>query len=133
MSASYDIDSTSEVEAALTSTEIVSNTTTNGEIIDGALREGLEFIVQAGEITDGVYAISLEHGDDPALADAAAVPAADIVGSIADFVLTDDDAVRKFGYIGNKRYVRLVVTSTGVTSGGWLAAVAFSTPLRHNP
>jgi len=133
MSAAYDIDSTTEAESALDETEITSNTTTNGNIIDGALREGLEYILQAGGITDGVYAVSLEEGEQSNLSDASAVAAADIVGAIANFISTDDDVVRKFGYIGNKQFTRLVVTSTGVTTGGFFSAVAVSTPLRHNP
>lgn len=112
---------------------ISTNTTTNGEIIDTALFEGLEFLLIAGTITDGAYAVSLEEGDDSGLSDAAAVSAEETLGD-ADFADTDDDSSKRIGYIGKKRYVRLKVVSTGVTTGvDSFGAVALLGMAMHRP
>jgi hypothetical protein len=58
-----------------------------------------------------------EEGDDAALADAAAVPADETLGALTGFVAADDDAIKRIGSIGKKRYQRLSIVSTGVTTG----------------
>lgn len=103
---------------ALGNQNITTNTTTVGEIIDSQGFESMEFIVSSGTITDGAYALKLEQGDDAALADAADVPAADILGVLTGFVAADDDTTKRVGSIGKKRYQRLSIVSTGVTTGG---------------
>lgn len=96
---------------------ISTNTTTVGEIIDSVGYESIEWLIYSGTITDGAYALLLEEGDDPALADAAAVPAAEVLGDLTGFVAADDNAVKRVGSIGKKRYQRLSIVSTGVTTG----------------
>jgi hypothetical protein len=111
---------------ALNATAISSNTTTAGAIIDTQAFEALEFIIQSATITDGTYTPLVEYGDQSNLSDAAAVPDAELISTeaAAAFVATDDNKVKRIGYIGAKRYVRLSLVSTGVTSGGTLSAVA---------
>jgi hypothetical protein len=52
------------------------------------------------------FAVTIEHGDDPALADTAQVAATDIIGTLAlaggNFAA--DLVCKKIGYIGSKRY-----------------------------
>lgn len=119
----FDLHDNCEVANALDSQTISTDTTTNGEIIDIAGYHGLEFVLKSGAITDGAYTVTLTHGDDSGLSDGATVAAADLLGSIA-FADTDDDAAKRIGYIGKKRYVRLNVVSTGTTSGGVFDGVA---------
>lgn len=61
----------------------------------------------------------MDEGNVSNLSDAAAVAAADLVGSYADasFTFANDNAVKKIGYKGIKRYVRLTVTPTGNDAG----------------
>lgn len=97
---------------------ITTNTTTVGAIIDTAGFESIEWAILSGTITDGAYALVLEEGDDSGLSDAAAVSADETLGALTGFVAADDDTVKRIGSIGKKRYQRLSIVSTGVTTGG---------------
>lgn len=112
----------------------VTTGVTNGNIIDTAAYEALEFVVQSGVITDGSFVLSLEDGEDSGLSDAAAVDAELTLGSVeATFADTDDQAVKRLGYIGKKRYVRLVVTATAATTGGIFSSAALLASPHHAP
>lgn len=100
------------------------NAVTTGATIDTSGFESVEFAVQSGAITDGQFAISVEDGDQANMSDAAAVAAADLIGAAPTLLATDDSVVKKVGYRGTKRYVRIKATQTGATTGGFVAAVA---------
>lgn len=117
---------------ALSITSISSNTTTNGNIIDTAGFEALEFLFLSGAITDGAYAVKLQHGDAANLSDAADVDSDEQLGD-ADYALADDNIAKRLGYIGKKRYVRVVITSTAVTTGGSIGAIALLAKAHHKP
>jgi hypothetical protein len=100
-----------------------------GTIIDRQGFESLTFLIALGAVTDAnmTFAVSLEHGDDSALADTAAPSVDQVIGTLAlaggDF--NSDNVCKKIGYSGNKRYVRLTVTSAGNDAGAFpVAAVA---------
>ena len=121
---------------------ISSDTATNGAIIDRQGFESLEFLIQSATLTDGTYTPSLLAGnavDDPAnptsITDGEAVAASDLLGTIADatFAASDDNVVKRIGYRGEKRYVRLTLTSAGTTSGGTIGATAVRGHPRHAP
>lgn len=120
---------------ALNFQTISTNTTTVGAIIDTAAFYSLTFAIQSGTITDGAYAIKIEEGDAADLSDAVVVPADFILGSLAGagFVAANDNAVHKVGYVGKKRYARLSVVSTSVTTGGAFGAIAILSDPRHAP
>ena len=102
---------------------------TGDAIIDLQGFEGAVVICYTGQITADMT-FQLMHGDDAALADAAAVPDADLVGTEPTLVEdTEDDTVKSFGYVGNKRYLR-VDTTTGTGIAG--AIIAKTNP-RHAP
>lgn len=116
--------------------------TTNGAAIDlssfnnGANR--LMFIVMAGSsITDGTYTFSLQDSPDNSTWTNVAAPY--IQGpSVASFTsATTAGTVTKLGYLGNangaSRYVRLVVTVTGATTGGYLTALAILEGMGYLP
>lgn len=113
----YDLHSNVKQEVALDSQDITTDTTTVGNIIDTAGFESIEFIIQSGVITDGVYALVLEQGDDSGLSDAAVVPTDEVLGVLTGFVAADDNAAKRVGSIGKKRYQRLSITSTSTTTG----------------
>ena len=112
-----DLHSNVDDRVALNAAVINSNTTTVGNIIDSLGYESLEYIVAVGTLVDGAYALLLEEGDDAALADAAAVPADETLGALTGFALTDDNTTKRVGSIGKKRYQRLSIVTTGVTTG----------------
>lgn len=103
---------------------IANNAATDSQIIDTIGYESLLFVINAGALTDGTLTPSLQEGDAANLSDAANVAAGDTHGSSAVINATDDNVVRKIGYRGNKRYVRLRLTQAGATAGGFVDAVA---------
>lgn len=104
---------------------IATNTTTAGTEVDLLGYNSATFFIESGVITDGTYTPLIEE-TDTAGSGYTAVADADLTvteASIA-FVATDDAVVKKIGYIGVKRYVRLSLVSAGTTSGGFFSATA---------
>jgi hypothetical protein len=120
----YDLHNNVTAKIALQTTAISSNTTTAGAIIDTSGYESIEFILISSTLTDGAYVCVLQDGDDSGLSDAANVDSSLLLGALPDFVLADDNAVRRVGCIAKKRYVRLSITSSAVTTGGTITAGA---------
>lgn len=86
-------------------------------IVDTQGNANLTFVILLGLLTTAVatYAVTVDHGDDPALGDAENVDDDGLIGGLANagFDGDDDDSVRKLGYKMSKRYVRLTITPTG--------------------
>lgn len=120
----YDLHNNVNDVLALAISSITTNTTTVGAIIDTAGYESIEFVIQSGTLTDGTYTVTLEDGDDAALADAATITSTYLLGTFPSFIATEDDTVKRIGTNTKKRYVRLSIVSTGVTTGGTMAATA---------
>jgi hypothetical protein len=120
---------------ALNTTAITTNTTTAGVIIDMQGYGAVEFAIQSATLTDGAYTPLIQEGSLSNLSDATTVAAVDLLGTIASatFALTDDNVVKKICYIGSKRYVRLSIVSTSVTSGGSISAIAIQGKARDFP
>lgn len=120
-----------KLSSALNAAAIASNTTVNGAVIDTRGFDSLAFAIVSGTLTDGTYTVKLQHGDLLNGSDMVDTVASEVhtpngAATIA-FAATDDNVTKKIGYAQGKaikRYVRLVVTTTGVTTGGTLAAVA---------
>lgn len=110
---------------------INSNTTITGSEVDLRGFEGALFCIHAGTIAGSssanIYTPEVQESDSSgtgftAVADANLLPtttpeaSAALNGGI-------DNAVKKIGYIGTKRYVRLVLTTTAfTTAGGYVSA-----------
>ena len=111
------------VEAALASTAIGSDTTTVGNIIDTADYDmGVAFFVDVSAYTDGTYTLLFEDGDDSGLSDAATVPDEKIIGQAVSLTAATAGAFAGNGLFSTRRYVRLSVVSTGVSTGATLSA-----------
>lgn len=112
-------------------TQTNSDTAIVSQIIDMADKLALEFVIMTGGLTDAnaTFAVLVEDGDDSGLSDAAAVADEFLLPSdtgqeaAAGFTFADDNAIKKIGYRGIKRYVRLTVTPTGNDSGAAPVAV----------
>lgn len=109
---------------------ITTDTTTNGNIIDLQGYNGATIILHSGTLTAGAFTPKIEDGDDSGLSDAAEVSDTFLIGTEAEaaFAATDDDATRRIGYVGNKRYLRLSVVSASSANGTMSAIV-----IRHFP
>ncbi|ART69117.1 hypothetical protein BTO20_11465 [Mycobacterium dioxanotrophicus] len=114
----------------------VQTGTVNGAVVDtGAFSNNFRdilFVVTSGTLTDGTYVITAEESDQSG-SGFAAVDSWRVLGPLPSFAATDDDTVKSFGVRPNKRYVRLVVTATGATTGGVLVATAVLGAGGNNP
>lgn len=113
------------VKALATTT--VTNAAVNGNAVDLAqfgnnFRDVL-FIVNSGTLADGDYAITVEESDSSG-SGYAAIESSRIQGALPAFAATDDGVWKSVGARPTKRYVRVVVTPTGATSGGPFTATA---------
>jgi hypothetical protein len=116
---------TTLLKLALSPRRVNNDTAQVGTIIDTQGWESVTFHLAIGQVVDAdaTFAVLLEEGDNVALADAAPVADADMVSQTegiapevaAAWNFGDDGEVRKLGYVGAKRYVRLTVTPTGNT------------------
>ncbi len=98
----------------------------NGTAVDMTTNNanGLTFLVYAGTITDGTHAFKLQDSPDNSNWTDVAAPFIQ-QGSTTSFTSsTTSGTVLKFGYLGLTRYVRLVATVSGTTTGGVYSAVA---------
>lgn len=122
----YNLYTNALVQKALQS-QTVTTSVVDGAAIDSAVfgnnfRDVL-FAILSAAITDGSYAFTVEESDQSD-SGFAAVDSTRVLGSLPTFAQTDDNAVNSFGVRPTKRYVRLVCTPTGATTGGVLAALA---------
>lgn len=110
---------------------------------------GAQVVVHYGEIDEmgasplggAQIAIKLEHADDNgsgAPGTFVNATGADVTGvaSVAAGVVatvTSDLVPTSFGYVGDKRYVRVTLTPTGLTSGGPAGVIVNKGHPRHAP
>ena len=120
----FDQANTLTPSAAVNTAAISSSTTTAGNIIDTQGYNALTFILNVGARTDGTYTLSIQHGDDSGLSDATTPDASDLVGTTAATAVSTTQTMKKLGYVGNKRYVKVSVVSTSVTSGATVGVTA---------
>ncbi len=118
-------------------TAIVDNTAQVGQIVDHQGYDSAEYIIATGNLADldATFAVTMDEGNAANLSDATAVAAADLVGTYtaAGFIFSDDDKVKKLGYIGSKRYTRLTITPALNTGAAPLAAVCvLSNPVNRS-
>jgi hypothetical protein len=86
---------------------------TNGSSADLAGYESAAVVILAGTITDGTHTPKLqESSDNSTFTD---VAAGDLDGSFAAIA---SNTAQKVGYKGRLRYLRVVVTVAGATTGG---------------
>jgi hypothetical protein len=122
-------------QKALTS-QTVQTGATNGTAVDTGIYSNnsrdVMFTILSGTLTDGSYVFTVEESDASG-SGYAAVDSTRVLGSLPTFAVTDDNVLNTFGVRPTKRYVRLVVTATGATTGGVLAAVALLGSGGNNP
>lgn len=92
-----------------------------GEVIDVRGFDEATFVVQVGTVTTAdatnKFAVSLYHGDLASGTDGTTVSSGDLVGAAFDIDASGDaDKTGAFGYLGNKRYVKVMVVESGTAS-----------------
>lgn len=113
---------------ALSPVSVADNTAQVSQIIDRQGYDSLMFAIAAGSLADAdaTFTVLVEHGDAANLSDAAAVADEELNGleTTASFTFAEDDKVRKIGYRGIKRYVRLTITPGANASAALLCVIA---------
>lgn len=117
-----------DVKRVISPVSVADTTAQVGQIIDRRGFDSLTYLIATGSIADAdaTFTALLEEGDDAALADAASVADADLIGTeaLAGFQFDDDNECRKLGYKGHKRYTRLTITPVNNASAALISAVA---------
>lgn len=117
-----------EIRRALSPASVADTTPQVSQIIDRQGFDSLVFAIATGSLADAdaTFTVLVEEGDAANLSDAAAVADGDLNGTeaLASFLFSDDDKVRKIGYRGIKRYVRMTITPANNASAALLSAVA---------
>lgn len=112
---------------ALNPQTISSDTTTVGAIIDTSGYQSVEFVIQSGTITTGVFTPVIYESDDSGMSGATAISTDYLLGTYADATFTaaaaDDNACKQIGSVAKKRYqqLRIVTTNSG---NGAIGAIA---------
>ena len=123
-----DLHNNIHVARAISPVSVADNTAQVSQIIDRQGYQSLEFLIATGSVADAdaTFVVLVEDGDNSGLSDAASVTDANLLGTeaLAGFQFDDDNEVRKIGYIGDKRYVRLTITPVNNASAAVIAAVA---------
>lgn len=124
----YDLYSKLKVSRAISPSNTGDNTALVSQIIDMQGYKSLVFFIASGSLADAAatFTVLVEDGDVSNLSDGAAVADDYLSGteSAASLTQADDNTVKKIGYIGNKRYVRLTITPAGNAADAYLSAVA---------
>lgn len=107
-------------------------TDVTGSSVDLQGADSAAAIVHYGTITDGTFTAKLQESDSSG-SGFSDVTSADLVQSFADATSTESNSTQQVSYIGNKRYIRVVVTQTGTSTGGKLSAVVAKAHLSREP
>lgn len=110
----------SVIDPAVYATPVVT-----GTIVDTRGFDSLTFAIQSGVITDGSYQIVIEAGDEPGLSDGVVVGSGNIIGGVSPtFADSDDGVIKLVGTNTKKRFAQLLISGTGISSGGLFSASA---------
>lgn len=121
------------ISVAMDSQVINTATTTNGDAVDTALFNSLEYVIHTGVITLGGAVAQLQQADDASFTvNVEVVPAEETIGTLPVIVTASDDAVFRVGSVGKRRYQRLNLVSDA-TMNGIVAAVAIQGTPHHMP
>lgn len=125
------------VKRAISPVSISDNSPLVSQIVDLSGFDKAMFAIVTGSIADAdaTFTVLVQHGNDPALSDAADVPDSQLTGTeaAAGFKFDSDDQTRKIGYVGPKRYLRLTITPANNTGAALISAVAILSGSRYTP
>lgn len=93
-----------------------TNGTVNGTGVDTSGYDAVSCYVNAGVWTDGTHAVKVQDSDDnSSFAD---VAAGNLIGTLVSITSAPTASKNlEQGVINNRRYVRLVITTSGATTG----------------
>ncbi len=109
--------------------DFTGNTSATGAAIDVAdFDGGFVFSLFTIDYTDGTYTPAIEEADDSGFSSPTEVEAGRLIGTPADEAISatqsTGDTLTSIGAFGTKRFVRLKITSTIVTTGATILSLA---------
>lgn len=108
------------------------NGTATGTAVDLRGFDAAMFVVSFGNYTDGTHTPSVQHSVDGTTYTSAA--AGDLDGAFSAATnASAANAAQSVGYIGAQRFVRVVMTTTGATTGALSAANVIAGSPRNTP
>lgn len=97
----------------------------NGVAVDTAVFNNdfrdLKFVITTGTVTDGSHVVTVQES---AASGSGFAAAANVLGTLPTATSTNSNTVYEFGVVPTLRYVRLVITTSGATTGGVFSATA---------
>jgi len=114
--ASRDLKNNIKIANALNIASISTNTTTAGVEIDTQGYESVTFEIITGARTDGTVTPLIQESDVLG-SYSGSVDDDNLIGLETDAALSVAQSRSRIGYIGTKRYVKLSLVSTSVTTG----------------
>lgn len=99
---------------------------------DGNGYQSALIVVFTGTITDGTHTVEVQESDVLG-SGYTAVAAEHLQGAEPVIAAADDDEVFEIGYLGSKRFVRVVITAAGTTTGGVYGALVVLGDPRRAP
>lgn len=105
-----------------------TNGTATGVTVDRQGYDSAMCVFHFGGWTDGTHTPSVQHSTNGTAWDAAGT--ADLQGTLAAVSgTTNQNAIQRVGYVGNRRYLRAMMVTAGATTGALSAAAV----VRENP
>lgn len=101
--------------------------TATGTSVDLAGYRTAAVVLHTGVFTDGTFTPTVEESDNNS--DWTTVAAGDLSGAFPAITTANDATIYEVGYLGAKRYLRLVMTETAASTGALFSAVV----VRGNP
>ena len=115
----------------------LGSSTIDTNILDTSGFYEVEYAINIGELidVDATFTVTMAHGDDAGLSDGVPVPSQFLLGTLAEasWTFADDNSVRRIGYNGHKRFVRLSVTTANNTSLALYGVNAYLSGARELP
>jgi len=125
-----------KIARSISPTRATDNTAQTGQAVDGANFDSVTYVLAVGTLADADMTLAVEVQEcDTSGGSYTAVADADLIGTEAGAALTfsDDNEQVKIGYIGKKRYTKLVVTPSGNSGNADIAAIAILGHPRNMP
>ncbi|ABM93501.1 hypothetical protein Mpe_A0539 [Methylibium petroleiphilum PM1] len=117
-----------DVRRAISPVSVSDNTQIVSQVIDMLGYRSLTFCIAIGSVADAdaVFTVLLENSATSDMSTAYDVYDKDMIGTefLASFRYDSDNQVRKLGYTGGERYVRMTIIPSGNASAALISAVA---------
>ncbi len=111
-----------QVDAAISLNPAARTASANGSAADLRGYDAAMVVVAFGTWTDGTHTPTIEHSVDNSTWNAVATT--DLVGTLSAVSSSGgSNTVQRVSYVGERRYVRVVMTDAGATTGALSSAI----------